>query len=62
MRKIERLKKDGRLTRAELINCSRTGSRCDELPEPFEAMFDIPGFKKGTRSFLKIPKIDKLTF
>lgn len=43
------------LTRAELINGSRSSVSRDKLPKPSEGMFDsLRGFKQGTRDFIDL--------
>lgn len=48
------------LTRAELINRSRTSNARDKLPKPYDGMFDnLSDFKQGTREFIDLSKADK---
>jgi hypothetical protein len=60
MKKQKKLIKTAFLTRAELINGSRSSCTREKLPETYEGMFDnISCFKQGTREFIDLSKIDK---
>lgn len=60
MKKSKHSNKTGFLTRAELINSSRSCRVLDKLPETYEGMFDnLTSFKQGTREFIDLSKVNK---
>jgi hypothetical protein len=60
MKKSKCANKTNFLTRAELINNSRSSQVCDKLPEKYESMFDkSPRFKHGFGEFIDVSKFGK---